>query len=502
MRQKYYWVFLFVLLTALSYHPQVIDASKDQTKHRNEIGSELINVQTTEYGMGHQKSDIRPVVKTYTVDGSKKVDGNIDMSGQYLMPTNILSGGTSILMDSKEQLHIVYETEKEVYLVMYDRSLKVKKRLTFKKEWINFGDITLDHAGNYYILWGRPLKESDYRSSSIMIVKYDSTGKKVKATTWNGKSIDTKEPFNSGNARIIYQNGVVVAHFARLMFKHSDGLNHQASQVVYLNTKTMKQVKQKQPYISHSFNQQVLPLKDGNVLFVDQGDGYPRGFGLNHLAKNEMTEFTPFHFKEGGPTPNGYNYTFAQLGGIAEGKVGYALLGSSEKTLSAAPASSSNKESRNLFLQFFKTDISRYSETQNIEDLFLVKGTTRKLVGKRSTSGSGRYFLESGTIDRNVRWITNYRGDFDAGNPKIISTSDGRYIVMWEEFEKHRFKRVRMQIFSTYGETLSKVIEVPNVRLPVAEDILYNRGYLYWTTIKSKLFERSGVVSLHRLKVN
>lgn len=496
-----------VTLKWTSSSPEVESVNEKGVVFGHKIGKTTITVMTPS---GQNQSvqvevksgTFKPIMKSYTVANVRKTNSNIELYDSYLSAVTDKSGGTSILKDSKQQTHIIYETEKDVRLVVYDRLLKIKKRITFKNEWPNFGDITLDSFGNYYILWGRTLDERDHKSSSIMITKYDANGKRLKSTSWNGRKLDTKKSFDAGNSRIIYQNGTLIAYFARLMFVHTDGLNHQASQVVYADAKTMKAIDNKPPYVSHSFNQQVIPMKDGSILFADQGDAFSRGFVISRLIGSDLIEFTPFHFREGENWSYGYNQTFAQLGGIAEGKEGYALLATSEKTLSAAPAKFERNESRNVFLQFFKTDVSRYLETEKIDDLFLVKGMTRKIVGKRPTSGAGNYYLDAGTTDKNVRWITNYKGTVDAAHPKLISTDDGRYIVMWEEFHNRKFKRTKLQVFSSYGDVLSKATDVSNARLPINEDILYRNGSLYWTTIKADYIAQNGVIKLHRLKVD
>lgn len=134
---------------------------------------------------------------------------------------------------------------------------------------------------------------------------------------------------------------MLAVHFARLMFKSSDGLNHQSNATVYVNTKTMKRVNYLAPYASHSFSQQVIATKAGGFLFADMGDGAPRGFEVSQLYKTSagnmvVNERTPFHFTEANGTPYGlmYNYTFAELGGIAETKNYFVLAGNSEKKLS------------------------------------------------------------------------------------------------------------------------------------------------------------------------
>lgn len=444
-----------------------------------------------------------PKLKTSFVEKNQTLDGNIDSYDHYLSKFNSLAGGTSLLRDEVHQMHVVYETENVIRVVVYDRLLKVIKRISIKKEWSRFGDITLDPSGNYYVLLGKVLTEKDHKSASIRIVKYDSNGKRVKSTSWNGKTLDTKVPFDAGNARIMYHEGRIVAHFARKMFVHSDGLNHQASQNVYLNPVTMKAISPSyKPYVSHSFNQALLPLRNGGLIFADHGDAYYRGFVIHYMKGEALYSFTPFHFREGEDWAYGYNATFAQLGGVAEGKDGFALLGASEKTLSAAPAKSYRNESRNLFLQFFKTDIEAYEDSENMNDYFLVKGTPRPMIGTRPKKGSGRYFLDAKTKDLNVRWITAYTKNQDVAYPKIISTDDGRYIVMWEEFVKERFKRVHMRIYASHGEALTPVIDIPDARLPIAEDIVYHQGSVYWTTVTTSSSRNMGYLKLHQLKVD
>ena len=89
----------------------------------------------------------------------------------------------------------------------------------------------------------------------------------------------------------------------------------------------------------------------------------------------------------------------------------------------------------------------------------------------------------------------------DAAHPKIVSTVDGRYVVMWEEFVNQEFKRVRMRIYSAYGEAMTPVIDVPKVRLPIDEDIVYQNGHVYWTTVTPTQDWTATHVQLHRVRV-
>lgn len=129
------------------------------------------------------------------------------------------------------------------------------------------------------------------------------------------------------------------------------------------------------PYVSHSLNQDVIRTSDGNYLFVNQGDAYPRGFILSKISDdgNSISRTVPFHFREGADRSYGYNETFAQYGGICETANGYVLCGSSERTLSLDYSYSGGKyyspnEARDLFIQVIKKDFKVNAGQLTLQD--------------------------------------------------------------------------------------------------------------------------------------
>jgi hypothetical protein len=167
--------------------------------------------------------------------------------------------------------------------------------------------------------------------------------------------------------------------------------------------------------------------------------------------------------------------------GIAEGTKGYALVGSSEKTLSGAPAPSERNESRNLFIQIIKKDFQTdYKNPADFKLNLLTKGTDRVVKGKLGNHG-GEYFLDSGTVDYGVKWLTNYTGTKDVANPKVVATDDDRFVVMWETFVNWEFKGAYYVILSSYGEVLQPETLMKNTRLSYSERPIFRDGKVYWT---------------------
>ncbi len=436
----------------------------------------------------------KAVIKTNELSRSTIDDG------MYINSWDELSGGTSEFFDDKGRYNVVYDSVDKISIVIFDENMNAYETLEIQKELPLFGAAAYA-GGFYYVLWGKHVEEEDKQSKNIIITKYDSSGKKIAAAQYVGGEINVKDPFYAGNADIVYMDGIVAAYFARGMFVHSDGLNHQASQAVYADSSTMLPLDISKPYASHSFDQQVIATTDREFLFVDRSDGGQRGFAITKSDKtslnNRLYGITPFHFREG--TTYRYQYVFSQLGGIAEGEIGYALVGTSEKTLSGAPAPYERNESRNLFVQILKKDIDglTYYSNTTLEDYIITKGEKRVLEGDKGNS-PGRYFLRAGTVDYGVKWLTDYIGTTDAANPKLVATDDGRFVVMWERYDKREFINSYYMILSAYGEVLQPATAMKDVRLSYTERPVYSKGKVYWTVS----FKEASKIECYALDIN
>ena len=93
------------------------------------------------------------------------------------------------------------------------------------------------------------------------------------------KKKEIREPFAAGTCRVELSGSMLAVYFARQMF---DG--HQASYGFILDKDTFERVdtgaatnaqrtgsRSQMPYVSHSFNQFILPI-EGGFLFADHVD--------------------------------------------------------------------------------------------------------------------------------------------------------------------------------------------------------------------------------------
>ncbi len=423
---------------------------------------------------------VQPIINKKTI----KLDeiSPSTLGNSYLTSISDLYGRTSEFFDHRGRLNIAVEGDKTLYIHGLDADLNIAKTVKIPFELSHFGAATADDKGNYYVMWGeRYAREEDKGKTAILISKYSSTGEQINAVRYQAGDLDVKKAFWSGNAVLTISNNILAGYFGREMFKGRDGVNHQASTAVFVDAEKMKPVDWAKPYVSHSFDQQVIPLSSGGFLFADRGDAWSRGFEITKVNGKSDTGVTPFNFREGTRGSHGYNFTFSQLGGIAEGTEGYALVGASEKTLSAELAPSSRNESRNLFVQVIKKDMADYY-IRSPEHAILTKGEKRTVSIKTERYDSNsKYFISNDTVNYGVKWLTSYQGNEDAANPKVIATDTGKFVVLWEHFENRKFKNAYFTVLSARGEVLVPATILKNTRLTLAEHPLYQEGKVYWT---------------------
>lgn len=399
--------------------------------------------------------------------------------------------------DKNGNYNCIYSTynkgKSSYYLAIFDSKQKLKKTVAIKAEMPKFGNAIADSQGNIYICWGKELSDrSSKKTKNLIVTKYSSAGKKLSSISFAANSygniVATMNPFQSGNCSMaINKDGVLAVHFARQMFKFSDGLNHQSNATVYVNTKTMKRVNYDTPYASHSFSQQVIATKAGGFLFADMGDAAPRGFEVSQLYKNSggnmvVSEKTTFHFTEANGTNYGmmYNYTFAELGGIAETDNYFVLVGNSEKKLSLDTYQRSS-DRENVFIQIMKKDWENKSD----EDIQALNTPLRKATGTRPSWAENMY-LSKGTVDYGVLWLTDYTGDLKADQSKVFVNEKNQIVVMWNEYYKNRFQDSYYMILSETGSVLRGKTSMNKKELPESNDkILYKNGKVYWGEVSS-----------------
>lgn len=97
----------------------------------------------------------------------------------------------------------------------------------------------------------------------------------------SGKESGTKLPFRSGSCDMVLSSDNLYVNTCK---QAPNG--HQGSHRFIIHSATMEKKFDFPWCVSHSFNQ--LMLKSGNrIVFVDHGDGYPRGIQLESLLEPE-----------------------------------------------------------------------------------------------------------------------------------------------------------------------------------------------------------------------
>jgi hypothetical protein len=387
----------------------------------------------------------------------------VNDDGSVTVCTSAETEGTIVNADGTVTIWSSYKkdgasNEATTYVYEYSAGLKEQKAINFQNELGQLGAFTRDPEGNYYFFYAsNAAGRKD--SENMAMVKRDREGEKLKvyklkATT--PKSMDgIKIPFDAGTCRLELSGSLLAVYFAREMFS-----GHQASYGFVLDKDTFERIdtgaathpmadgNTQMPYVSHSFNQFIVPC-EGGFLFADHGDAYPRCFTFARFQRGGATKrLNAFTF----PGRTGQNATYAEMGGLAKTPEGYIFAGAYGKDINTP---------RNLFIFTFNEN----------------------LASPGAPSYLTKYTKENG----------------HAAHPKITALDSGRYLLLWELYSfstqpANRVGRGPSGYLSTYmlvindkGEPLSDVRELKGVRLNINDTLRYNRhnGKAYWAVNSS-----------------
>jgi hypothetical protein len=384
------------------------------------------------------------------------IGDSIDNSGnKYIGYAGRLPTVLTLVNDDGEvSVALCNEKTKTTFVYEYTSGAKLKTILKFQNELSILGAFTKDRDGNYYFFYAEPQGKS---TENMAMVKYDKAGNKLavyKLKAHAENSMDgVRTPFDAGTCRLEISGGLLAVYFARLMFN-----GHQASYGFVLDCGTFERVdsgattndkeagRKIMPYVSHSFNQFIVPVEDG-FLFADHGDAYPRSFTFARWQLRDRTKrINSFTFT--GST--GQNATFAEMGGVAKTATGFIFAGTYGNGAS---------NPRNLFIQTLDNELSAIN---------------------------------------NPVYLTSYtKQDGHAAHPKITALDEGRYLLMWElmEFSAQSanqiistptgYKSTHFMIIDETGKTLAGPKAFPEgVRLNMNDTLRYNNtnGRVYWST--------------------
>ena len=361
---------------------------------------------------------------------------------------------TLVNSDGSVTVSVADEGRKVSHVYEFSMDLQLEETLVMENVFNTLGAFTKDEEGNYYFFFAE--NSSNRNTENMAMVKYSPQGDKLNeyrliASPPNSFS-GVRVPFNAGTSRLELSGSMLAVYFSREMF---DG--HQASYGFVLDKDTFERVDtgaatnanrtgsiSQMPYVSHSFNQFILPI-EGGFVFADHGDAYPRSFTFARFLRGyQSRRVHAFVF----PGSLGANPTYAGMGGLAKTQNGYIFAGTYGRILN---------NPRDLFVLTIDEEMERCSDP-----IYLTRYT---------------------------------RDEGHAGHPKLVELDEGRYLLLWELFSfstqpanqinraPSGYRSTFMAVVDERGSLLSDKKELPGLRLNMNDVLRYNRhnGKVYWT---------------------
>lgn len=373
-----------------------------------------------------------------------------------------------------------YKNEGLAYAYVQDQNLVIvtpRKQLSLEMKYPRLGDVIADEDGNFYVIWGRKNERSDEIIETVFVSKYSPEGEHIRtigfvgaATPWGDRdSVKTQLPFAYGNSVSAIANGILVNYYARVAYS-----GHQSDNVIAVNISDLSPYElPNNAYTSHSFNQSVIYSKHmSGFLFASQGDASPRGFRVNGANgsfgdQNDVT----FHFyleSNANYDMSIINWTFAQLGGLAETGQGVALVGASAKSI----GEEAKTEKQNLFVQIFDPRAPKRSPSAYIG------GTVRSGATSFNINDNQNSPLTPVT-DHGVIWLTDHT-DRNVITPQVAAADD-RIVILWSEVvEGETNYESFYTVLSAEGKVITPATSLGNMPLNSYEMPIWHDGKIWW----------------------
>ncbi|MBR2048167.1 MAG: leucine-rich repeat protein [Oscillospiraceae bacterium] len=286
-------------------------------------------------------------------------------------------------------------------LEVYDEDFTFLSRRNLPMELPLFGGFYQGEE-HYFLVFGQENPQETDSTEVIRVVRYSFDWLRQESASLYGAN--TAEPFASGSLRMVQYADMLYIHTAHRMYQSFGNVNHQANLMLSIFIPEMRITDQLTQvannatgYVSHSFNQFLL-IREGKILTLNHGDGYPRAavlleFSLpagqerfvSSCAAQNLLEFY-------GQT--GDNITGASLGGFCLS--GQALL-TAGNSADQSPLGKGTG-TRNIFLAVTSPDT-----------------------------------IGEGTTD--LLWITDHPSDaaLQVSTPHLVPIHDDSFLLLWTE---------------------------------------------------------------------
>lgn len=316
--------------------------------------------------------------------------------------------------------------------------------------WPLLGDVHAAANGDFYVLVGRDNPRERADLDVVAVRRYNSAWKLQGTALLKGDASQLLEgirtPFRAAAPDMHLEGNRLIVHLSRLMFRSSDGLNHQSNLTFEVNTTTMKATTFEElhgqwstPYVSHSFNNFVTAVGD-QLVFVDHGDAYPRSIVMNVVdeAVPSVTEHELMLFNG----EVGDNFTGASVTGVVTDGSRVVVVGNSIPHINAPNGTMNEDARRNVFT----------------------------------------ITVDPATGEKSTKWLTSVSatsGDY-VSEPRITKISDGRFAVMFT-VERGNATTLEYRLIDSLA-TVKGSASLPGVPFPSGAEPIKVGSQLMWLT--------------------
>ncbi len=221
---------------------------------------------------------VKPIFHNAGLNGSAYHYGN-EESQNYRSQRTIATVINAYVSNASGNIMTVQATQDgKIGIEYYKQDGTFIRNLLIKQELPIWGGF-YDDGKNYYILTGRENEKESDSVEVMRVTKYDQNWKKLGSCGLYGAN--TTIPFDFGTARMCHDGKYLIVRTCHLMYKHTDGVNHQANLTFEVDTDAMKvtdsytvMVDSTHGYTSHSLNQ-FVQIENHCLAAVDHTDSSP-----------------------------------------------------------------------------------------------------------------------------------------------------------------------------------------------------------------------------------
>lgn len=369
---------------------------------------------------------VKVYAERYDEDYSEGYVGNQDYQNYSTYGSVI----TSYLVNTSNGFMRVQYENGNIDIYYYDYGYELLSSKSMSCELPLFGGF-YEGSDSYYIVVGQKNPKESDDQEVVRVIRYDKNWNRIAATSC--MNCNTNTPFDFGSLRMTECDGKLYVLTSKLMYKSSDGLNHQSnlSFVIDINSMSLLDVG-KVAYVSHSFNQFIIADDQKNIVSLNHGDAYPRAFRLS-LFENEPNSTNQYNksnvsseiYSFAGET--GDNETYASVGGLEYSSNNYIVAANS------AVQDGNNIDHRNIMLLI----------------------TPRALIEEAGTRYTKRQFGTTTTV-----WLTTGETtEEEISTPHLVKINDNKFLVLWRRYKGNK-NYVEYVFVDENGNKLSTVYSV------------------------------------------